>query len=496
MKMTRILLCSASLMTLSACGMPYSGLMGDGFSQMEIPSLWRAPVAQDAQAKAAEEKQVKAEQAETAPQDLAPVQDGNGVITALDRDALQGWWKGFHDPVLDALVSKALSESPDRAIAAARIAEARGLRRTARAGLMPNITGSISEGREDSGLYGANDVSNAGFDASFEIDVFGKNRLTSKARDANVQALVASYHDVTVTLIAEISRVYAEYRAYDKQVHIAQDNLKLQQETLSLIKTQQSLGEAPQLDVERAENLVNTTKASIVEFERLSDASRLSLGALVGVMPAQVQHMLTPNKQDNVLAAVPGADITPLLLMPADVIAQRPDVQAAWAELVSQGALADAKAAEYFPSITLSGFFGVAESALMSSTTIWDVAIGAAVSVLDFGRLEGQVDAERAREKQAFESYRGVVLSAVAEVETALSDYAHIHTRREALADAFINADRALSLSRDLYNEGEVSFLDVLDAQRTRNEANSALVTAELAQAQSLIRLYKAFGIY
>ena len=492
MRMTRLLLCSASLMTLSACGMPYSGLWSDGFSQMEVPSLWRAPMAKDVQAQADAAQGVENEHA---PQSITPDQ-GSDVIAALDRDALQGWWKGFHDPALDALVDKALTDSPDRAIAAARIAEARGLRRTARAGLMPNITGAISEGREDNGVYGAHDVSSAGFDASFEIDLFGKNRLTSKARDANVRALVAQYHDASVTLIAEISRVYAEYRAYGKQVQIAQDNLKLQQETLSLIKTQQSLGEAPQLDVERAENLVNTTKASIVEFERLSDASRLSLGALVGAMPADISQIIAAEKVADVLAAVPGADITPLLLMPADVIVQRPDVQAAWAGLSAQGALADAQAADYFPTLTLSGFFGVAESALMSSTTIWDVAIGAAVSVLDFGRLEGQVDAARAREKQAFETYRRIVLSAVAEVETALSDYAHIHTRREALADAFINADRALSLSRDLYNEGEVSFLDVLDAQRTRNAANSALITAELAQAQSLIRLYKAFGIY
>lgn len=499
MMIRRFLLSSASVLVLSGCGMPYSGLWSEGFEPMKAPPLWQAPLAQDVQS---------GEDADKADTDAAEDEGGKPTNIVPDaakkvatvqladtREALQGWWQGFDDSALNRLIDTAMRQSPDRELAAARIEEARGLRRTARAGLLPNVGASASEGREDTGLYGANDVSSAGFDASFEIDLFGKNRLKAKAQQKNLEALTAQYHDVTLSLIAEIARNYSEYRAYEKQVAIARDNLKLQQDTLDLIKAQQSLGEAPQLDVERAENQVNTTRASISEYQRLSDAARLGLGALVGAMPEAVSALLQQS-EDAPLAAVPGADIAPLLMMPADVIAQRPDVQAAWAQLQAQGALADSKAAEYFPSISLSGFFGVAESALFSSTTVWDVALGAAVSVLDFGRLEGEVDAARSREKQAYETYRKTLLSAVAEVETALSDYAHIHARRVSLGKAFGNADRALALSRDLYNEGEVSFLDVLDAQRTRNQANSSLIAAEMAQAQSLIRLYKAFGIY
>ena len=402
---------------------------------------------------------------------------------------LQGWWHGFNDPLMGALIEKALKDSPDRRMAEARVLEARGLKRTARSSLFPEIGLSGSTGREETVQSAADDYYDARFDASYEIDIFGRNRGRFSAADATLENLEAQYQDATLTLIAEVARTYIEMRANEKQTFIAQKNLETQIQTLELIQTLREAGENPQLDVERSENLVNTTKASIPEFKRLSENSRLRLAVLVGALPEELDNI------SSVKGDIPGGDVAPVLMSPAKVLALRPDVRAAAANLRAQSDLTEAAIADIFPIFTLSGFYGIAENSFANSTNIWNVALGAAVTLLDFGRLEGQVDAARAREMEAYELYRKTVLEAVSELETALNDYAHINEQSALLLKAYENADAAFNLSKQLFTEGEISFLDVLDAQRTVNDADSALVNAEAAKASALIRLYKSLGV-
>lgn len=415
------------------------------------------------------------------------------LAQAVETEELQGWWKRFNDPALNALVDEALQNSPDRLIAEAKIAEARGLRRSSISYLLPQVGASGSIGREDTGSNAASYPDNfydAGFDASFEIDIFGKNRKNYSAADSALDAAQAQYHDVSLTLIAEVVRTYVDFKAAQKQTFIAYKNLQSQEKTLKLIRDLNRLGEAPKLDVERAENLVNVTRASLPEFKRQADNARLRLSVLTGQLPENVLPTLTGE------TAIPGGDVRPVLMAPAQVLALRPDVQAAAANLASNTALAEAATAEIFPTFSLSGFYGIADSALVSSVTPWTFAANAAVSLLDFGRIEGRIDAARAREKQAFEQYRKTVLSAVAEVETALTDYAHIREQQVSLEKAYKSAENARTLSETLYKEGEVSFLDVLDAQRSANNAESAMVSSNAAQSESLIRLFKSLGVY
>ena len=410
------------------------------------------------------------------------------TITEIDK--LKDWWLKFDDPNLNKLVELTLADSPDRLAAEARILEARGLRRSARSSLFPQINASASGNRQDDGANPVDNFHDARFDASYEIDIFGKNRKNVSAANAQIRAAEARYHDTTLTLISDVVRSYIDHRAFQKQTNIAKKNLVIQQKTLELIRRQREFGEAPQLDVERAENLVNTTQASIPEFQRLADNARLQLSVLTGQLPADIAPILSDNMN------IPGSQVQPVLMAPAKVIAFRADIRAAHANLIANTALAESVTAELFPTFTLSGFFGVAETAFASSTSIWNVALGAAVSILDFGRIEGRIDAARAREVEAYQLYRRTVLEAVTEVETALNDTARIDERYISLNKAYQNADKALHLSETLYKEGEVSFLDVLDAQRTVNEAESQLITAQAAQVESLVRLYKSLGIY
>lgn len=412
------------------------------------------------------------------------------VSLIKDNDQLKQWWLGFNDDSLNQLIEITLAESPDRLIAAARVKEARGNRRSTRSYLFPQINFSSSVSREAISEDTIGNFYDARFDASYEIDVFGKNKNNVEAADAQIEALEATYDDVSITLIAEVIRSYIDYRAFQKQIEIANKNLLVQEKTLNLIREQRKFGETPQLDVERAENIVNTTRASIEEFKRFAANASLQLSVLTGQLPTQLLSLLAEPQE------VPKVDEKPILLEPAQVLTLRPDIRSAHAMLVANTNLAESTTAELFPTFTIGSFFGLAKNFFTNPTTLWNVIAGAAVSVLDFGRIEGRIDAAQARELQAYQTYRKSILQAVTEVEVALSDLSTIKQQLVSLQHAYENADKALHLSQILYREGEISFLDVLDSQRTVNEAESAVITAEASQAESLVRLYKALGVY
>ncbi len=432
----------------------------------------------------------------TTSDDRQPVPDpkawtsSTSGIANVDPAGLKNWWTGFNDPVLNQLVDIGMKSSPDRGIAQARLLEARGLKKAAKSTLFPQIGLSGTAGRAAAVADGTGDFYEAGFDASYELDIFGHNRNTVSAADAKVLASEADYNNASLTLVAEIARTYIEYREFEKQAAIAGKNLEAQQKTLDLINSQKEQGEAPQLDVERAQGLVNTTKAEIPEFQRLQDNARLRLSVLTGALPADIAPIVAAPATPIL------GKIQPALLSPAQTIAQRPDIQAAAANLSAQADLKDAAIADIFPTVTLGGFFGLQDSNLIDPTKIWSGTMNAAVSLLNFGRIQGNIDAAQAREMQAYELWRKTVLQAVTDVETALTDYAKVQERYTLLEQAAGNAHKSLTLSEQLYKEGEISFLDVLDSQRTANNADAEVVTAESAQATALIALYKSLGVY
>lgn len=418
----------------------------------------------------------------------------HSAMTMLsETEKLKEWWKRFDDPTLNALVETALQDSPDRRLAEARILEARGLRRTSRSALFPQLNLTGDRGRQDTGKGDGGTLDgfyDAGFDASFEVDVFGKNRRSFSAADQQLLALEAEYHDVTLSLIAELVRSYIDFRTAQNQHRIAHKNLSSQEQTLELINNLFELGSAPRLDVERASALVNTTRASLPEFKRQEENARLQLSVLAGQLPEELLNTLST--QEN----IPNAIMADALMSPAQVLELRPDIRAAKANLLARTDLTDAAIAELFPTFTMRGFYGITDSALVSSATVWNIALGMAVNLLDFGKIEGRIDAAKAREKQAFETYRKTVLEAVVEVETALNDYARITEKRISLESAYQSSEKALELSQALYKEGEISFLDVLDAQRNVNDAEATTVQARADQAESMARLFKSLGIY
>ncbi|MEM8844306.1 MAG: TolC family protein [Pseudomonadota bacterium] len=417
-------------------------------------------------------------------------QDSENQLELVDISYLDDWWEKFNDPVLNNLVTIALENSPDRLIAAARINQARGLQRTSRSFLYPQVDVLGNAGREDPILTNEESFYDARFDATYELDVFGENRDRVTASEFDVDASVYEYEDVSLTLIGDVARAYLRVREFQKQVTIAKRNLKIQEDTLKIVQAQYSFGEVPRLDVERSENLVNTTKASIPEFERFAINARLQLSTLLGLLPEELENQIGFD------STIPGGDVNAVLLSPTSVLAYRPDVQAAFSRLNSSAAITAAENASLFPSFSIGAFYGVADTSSIDSTTIWSILLSGAFSLLDFGRIEGRIDTAEANQVEAYENYRRTILNALTEVETAMNDYAKINNQRVSLFLAFKNADKASELSLQLFKEGEISFLDVLDAQRTANEADSDFVTAQAAQSESLIRLFKSLGVY
>lgn len=413
-------------------------------------------------------------------------------VQQVDVSHLKNWWQKFNDPSLNDLVDLALGNSPDRLIAEAKIIEARGVRRTANSFLFPQFGASANAGVQDNGVSNSSsdDYYDAKFDAAFEVDIFGKNLDKSRAANAQLKAIESNYQDVSLTLIAEVVRSYIDLRAAQKQQDIAEENLELQEKTLSLVRNLKEFGSASMLDLQRAESLVNTTRASVPEFKRLSENARFRLSILTGVEPEKLISFIIQS------ADIPGENLGAILMSPANVLSLRPDIIASQYNLSATTSLAKAASLEMYPNLTLSGFFGIAKSALVNTTNVWNFAAGTAVNLLDFGRIEGNIDAANARQKQAYEQYRKVVLTAVSETETALNDYINLNEKMMSLQKADESASKSAELSNLLFKEGEVSFLDVLDAQRTKNKASSDLIASRAALSESLVRLYKSLGVY
>ena len=330
---------------------------------------------------------------------------------------LKNWYRHFNDDSLTSLVEIALKESPDRHIAKERLREARFLEQAAGSRFFPIINFNGQRDRVNTGINDKRQAFEAGFDASYELDLFGRIENQYRSAEEEKYRLEAEYEYATLTLIAEIGRIYTRIRAADTQLALTKNNVKALKETVEIMSVRHQLGEINQLDLERSLNMLHVAEAQIPEVERGREANRLALSIVTGVTPEDLGDYLKESYD------IPKSDNIPLLETPTTVIANRPDVKASKAAFLSAGLNRDALTADLFPTITLGGFYGIAEGAFFDPTEIWSLTAGTAYNVIDFKRIENQIDALKAKERQAFETYRKTILNALAEVETALSDY-------------------------------------------------------------------------
>jgi outer membrane protein, multidrug efflux system len=419
---------------------------------------------------------------------------------------LDDWWVVFQDKTLDALMQEAAHLAPDLALADARIREARALRRLATSDKFPTVDAGAAYDRnhgsrnvpigvppgglgpgEDSDLW------QAGFDASWEIDIFGGIRREVESANAIYQAELASRQNVALTLFAEIARSYIELRSIQEQLAITRDHLSIQQTALSLVQSQFNAGLNSSRDLAGVQADVSAVEAQIPFLVRDEHAAIYRIAVLVGRNP---EDLLAELSRSAAIQNIAPPDVP--VGLPSDLLRRRPDISVAERSLAAATSRIGATKADLYPHFYLTGIAGL-ES--LNFNSFFDAAsgyysIGPTITwkVFDADKVRSKVLAERARTDQAAVTYQMTVLNALKEVETALVSYTQAKVRRDSLAGE-ITADRKnLVLAKQLYNRGVEDFFPVLDAEKTLDAAEYELAGSDQETGAALIALYKSLG--
>jgi multidrug efflux system outer membrane protein len=402
----------------------------------------------------------------------------------------QSWWKNFNDPILNSLIDEALKNNKTLQIAKSRIQEAKAGRTLAQSSLFPQINGVANVNRQNLGFMTGEktmNIAEANLQASWELDLFGRNQLRTAQATAILESTEASQQAVRVGLLSEVARTYFDIHNYKNQILVTKKNLKLQQKTLALIKAQQEGGLVSDFDVQRAAAQASMTEAQIPPLQMAYEATLNRMNVLLGY---------TPNHKDLVLKKpimLKPLNSNILIAAPAKILESRPDIRVAERQFAASISATKAAKASVLPNISLMGLFGLQESSSFSSIP-WNIGAGVVQPILNFGSLEAQIDSANARQKQAFLNYQQTVLLALENMENALSSYLHETAHNASLTKGVEQNRKATMLAKQQYENGYTGLLDVLIAERNVLDAESAVITSEIALRKNLINIYAAAG--
>jgi outer membrane protein, multidrug efflux system len=425
---------------------------------------------------------------------------GADATTYSAQPAESRFWLQFGDTTLDDLIDQALASNHDLRLALGRLVEARASRRESLFDLAPRVTGtggytkerlnSAQEGFPGGPFYAS--FYDAGFDASWELDLFGRVRRGVEARTAQLQGAEASLRDAQVSVIAEVARTYFDLRGQQAQLDVAQRNVQNQQETLQLTQARLEAGRVTEFDTARAQAQLSTTLATIGPLEAGIASSIHRLAVLTGREPTALDGLLTPPRDLPELPKVAGVGD------PAALLRRRPDIRVAERQLAASTALVGVAVGDFFPKVTFNGNFVYAATAPSGLGVAGNQSylIGPSISwaAFDMGRVAAQVAGARARAEQALTSYEQTVLKALEETEDALITHAQARDSLGHAIEAARASQTAAQLARTRYEGGLIDFLEVLDAERTQLQAEDSLAQSRTQTATSLIAVYKALG--
>ncbi len=430
-----------------------------------------------------------------APAGWVAARDGaetsSGVVVGRLEAAPREWWTGFADPTLDRLIATAVTGNYDLKIARARVLEARAARTATAAHLYPEVNLETIAARGNAGLVGSDRILShfdAAFDARWEADLFGATARRVEAADARTQAVVEGEADVLLTLRAEVARNYVELRAAQNRLSLALETLRARRDTAALVTALRTAGLRSDLDVTQAQTQALALAAQIPTLQTAVTAAARRIDTLLGRTPGTTETAF------SVRTPVPVARAPAVLDQPAAVISRRPDLKRAERELAAASALTAAVTADLYPTVSLGGLFGFRNVSGGPNGAIWSLGAGLVAPLINFGRLEAQVDMADARRQQSYFAYRQSVLLALEEVETALTAYVNSGRNVESLDVLIENEQRKLALAEERYRKGLSPFIDVLDAQRSLYAAQTDRVLAASELSRGYIALNKALG--
>ena len=421
--------------------------------------------------------------------------------TAVDTE----WWKVFDDPVLDALVEDAYRNNLDLRIAGVRVLQAMAQRGFAIGNLFPqsqNIEGSFtrSKASDNYAAEGAptpppSNVWNTwslSFDASWELDFWGKIRRSIEAAGAELDASVADYDNVMVSLIAEVAATYVSVRTAEEQIAITQKNIETQERSVLISEERFDAGATTMLDVTQARSLLTQTQAGLASLEAERRQALFRLSALLGRPPSLLETDVgAPGK-------IPVAPADVAIGVPADLLRRRPDVRIAERTAAAQSALIGVQKADLFPSFVLVGSIGYQANKFnklwrMDSTTGF-ISPGFSWPVLNYGRIRNSIREQDAAFQAAALNYQNTVLSAAQEVESSLAAFRGPQFQAEKLGESATQAQKSVDLVLIQYTEGETDYTRVLQAQQTLLEVQNRHASVRGNITKNLISTYKALG--
>ena len=417
---------------------------------------------------------------------------GSASPGSASPTALAAWWQRFDDSDLTGLVTQALQANTSVKTAEAALRQARAQADVQRAGLLPTLGTSASAQRSDTGNSDASNLFRAGFDASWEPDIFGGNRSALEASEADAQASAASLANVQVSLAAEVAAGTINLRGLQTRLAIAQRNLASQQETLQITRWRAQAGLVSSLDVEQAVAASEQTAAQVPALQSSIDQAINALAVLTGKAPGTLQASLGQARQ----IPQPPSDLA--LAFPAETLRQRPDVRTAEHRVSAALARVAVADAARYPSFRLSGSLGLSALTLGTLTDGASVArsllASVTASLFDGGAARAQVRAQEAALDQVRADYQAAVLAALQDVEDALVALKYDRDRLARLQAAATAAANAELLARQRYESGLIDFSTVLSTQRTLLAAQDSVASTQASLSADHVRLYKALG--
>lgn len=429
------------------------------------------------------------------PATQAPVRWSAAVgDSAGDASTLAAWWQTLDEPLLNELMQRAAAGNRDLAQAEARVREARARRGISEAERFPTLQASAGATRrsssEETGSGRSSELYSAGFDARWELDIFGGKRRALEAATAGLEASEYDLRNVLVSLLAEVALNYIDTRAFQARLALAEANLRAQSETFDIARWRAEAGLATQRDVEQAKLNLEQTRAQLPALRSGAAQAANRIAVLLGQNPGTLDALLAAPR------AIPAAPPALAVGVPADALRRRPDVQRAERRLAAQTAQIGVATAALYPNFSLSGSIGLealSAGRLLNASAV-ATALGAnlAWTVFDAGRIRQNIAVQTALQEEALSFYESAVLSALQDVENALVAYAAEQQRREALAAAA--ARNAAELARHQYAAGLADFQVVLDTQRSLLSLEDQLAASRGNVTSNLVRLYKALG--
>lgn len=449
--------------------------------------------------------------------DTAPARVASGPEPAAARAPakppppvdLAKWWLALGDEELDSLVARALDSNLDLQIAVARIQEAREIEASLLGVSLPSVDASAgaargtgtnsTKGRVAPPLNAATDTGGlteithvAGFDASWELDLFGRLRREAEALRADTDAALRERDEVLVTLLAEVTRGYVDVRSLQQRLRIAAETMDVVQKSVDIARVKLTRGIVNELDVVLAERQLATVESRVAPLEARLAAAERTLAVLLGRNPEELRGELDAAAP----LPVPPAEIPTGI--PGDLLRRRPDLRAAESRLIAANAEVGVATASLYPQIFLTGAAGWQGQGLGRTPVEWtDIgSIGATLHlpILDFGTLDALAHAADYRTQAMLLRYRRAILAAVAEVDDALTDYDAERSRLASLDRAVDAGRRALDLANKRYDRGLADFLNVLDAQRQLFELQDEYALSEEQAATQFVAVCKALG--